>query len=880
MQNNPSNNNKQSIFPQTYKQINNDTFQILLQAVLCIYLTLISLYDYITTINLPRINKRLIVILVILFLLSFVYSFQSNDNIEITDQILLSAYYPNMKTNRISYDEIASSNHSYVDFPFTDTVDIISNYYNEYYDGSEKVDFPLLKDIKNNNNPNHNSAQNINKQVQLARNLYKLYGNKTVFRLDLEDLEKMVNASIISERQALFFWEVLLQDKVEKAKIQNMKYYNEKNYEIYLFRFIPLKGAFFASISFMIIYFFLLKTYALPIKNSFIFNSFGISIIFIIMHFFYQQRFYLASSLLFIQLVYFVKCLLDSMAIGLGYSREDFEIFSSNLSAKNLSQFVLKFFILFVLTIVTGILSIGIFNYFFNYMIFYLTLFTLFVFISNCFEHMAPPILSPLKNLLFFSLGLMNFIISKFHKNISHLNFMVDISNIIPIIPDSLYFISDLFTIFCFHYLNGFFQSQIKTLIEKQNNNTPKVFNPVDDSLWLLGFLIGIFICIVGIFKQEYMCFAISMYLIKIVMEYFSKIFTVKFVRCIFDMMVMLFVIANCSITNKRDDYLTSLFIGPQSTSNILYYIFKLIGLFQIFFFIMLNFDYVYSGFNEKNNELEEITKEAAEALLRKVEIVTRIDKKKNKKFKTLQIQVIRPEKQFNFKVISYVNCDFVWNYINICVVFYIMLYYEKNYLCLIIYILILFIFFVRNFFIILEFKHDNEYLYSYLVSLIISLRLLAITKNISVILYLLCHINVISLVLLYCLIDRRKNIVTIFIVLNLYAGCLVLNSNFLFIDLVTVLCVPISFGFMHNSAYEADDKGNGCSCAFLFPALIVLVFQLYGFKNVYQWMAILHKISRKVLFGFDFVNVFVTLRDGEFNEFSLIRYVMNLLKH
>ena len=98
----------------------------------------------------------------------------------------------------------------------------------------------------------------------------------------------------------------------------------------------------------------------------------------------------------------------------------------------------------------------------------------------------------------------------------------------------------------------------------------------------------------------------------------------------------------------------------------------------------MLNFDYVYSGFNEKNSELEEISKEAAEALLRKVEIVTRIDKKKNKKFKTLQIQVIRPEKQFSLKAISYVNFDFIWNYFNICVVFYIMLYYEKNYLCLI----------------------------------------------------------------------------------------------------------------------------------------------------------------------------------------------------
>ena len=89
------------------------------------------------------------------------------------------------------------------------------------------------------------SCNNINKQVQLARNLYKLYGNKTVFRLDLEDLEKMVNASIISERQALFFWEVLLQDKVEKAKIQNMKYYNESRFDFKELR--DCKGALCSS---------------------------------------------------------------------------------------------------------------------------------------------------------------------------------------------------------------------------------------------------------------------------------------------------------------------------------------------------------------------------------------------------------------------------------------------------------------------------------------------------------------------------------------------------------------------------------------------------------------------------------------------------------
>ena len=80
----------------------------------------------------------------------------------------MSAYYPNMKTNRISYDEIASSNHSYIGFHFTDTVDVISNYYNEYYEGNE---FPLLKDIKN---------LNVDAHVKLARNLYKSFGFREV----------------------------------------------------------------------------------------------------------------------------------------------------------------------------------------------------------------------------------------------------------------------------------------------------------------------------------------------------------------------------------------------------------------------------------------------------------------------------------------------------------------------------------------------------------------------------------------------------------------------------------------------------------------------------------------------------------------------------
>lgn len=866
------------LFPETQTKFNNDTLQILLQAVLCLYLTFISIYEYITTINLPKINKRFIISIILLCLLSFVYAFQTTQNKEITDSLLLSAYYYNMKTNRISYDEISASNNSYTDLPIQDTVDIISTYYNDLYDKGEKFDFPFLKDMKNNQDNINKNDHNFPNHSKLARNIYKLYGNKTIFRLDIEDLEIMVSHSIISERQAVFLWEILLQDKIEKARNAQNSYYNRKNNEIYLMNFFPIKGGIFASLSFIVIYFFLLKTYSLSIKNSLVFNIIGIIVVYFLTLFLYMQKFMMSSSLLFIQLIYFIKCFLDSIALWLGYSRDDFEIFSSNLSAKNVSQFVLRFLILFILTIITGELSMRRFQFFFNYIIFYLTLFTLFVFISNCFESNSPQMFRPLKNVIIVSLGIFNFIISKCHNSLSNFSTQSDFANLVPIIPNSLYFISDVFTGSCFNYLGGFLFFQIKSMYDKQAHPS-KIFAK-DDLLWVLAFIMGIGILIVGIIKREYMCYLISLYVMKTIIFYFSKIFHIKLVRFIDNIIMTLYISANYYITSQKDEYLTNLFIGIGSENNIIFYLVKILGLFQILVFILMNFDFVYSGFSDKNGGLEEITKEA-EAILRKVEIVTRIEKKKNKKFKSLQIQVIRPEKKFNFISICYVNTDFIWNYFNICIIFDILLYYEKNYICLILYIVLLFIFFVRVFFIVIEFKNDYEYLYSYLISLILSLRLLALTKNISIILYLLCHINVICLILLYCLIERRKNIVTCFIVLHLYAGCIILNSNFLFIDLVTVLCVPISFGFMHNNSSENnEDKGNsnGCSCAFLIPALIVLGFQLYGFKNVYYWMLMINAKFKKIFFGFDIVSIFITLDEGkEYNELSIIRALLGL---
>ena len=166
----------------------------------------------------------------------------------------------------------------------------------------------------------------------------------------------------------------------------------------------------------------------------------------------------------------------------------------------------------------SGILSIKTFNYCLNYIVFYLSLFTLIVFISNSLELKSPNVLKPLKNCLIVMLGMFNFLLSKFHKSISHFNILSS-QNILLNFTNSLYFVSDIFTIFCFHYLNGFLQFQINNnkLLKGNVLCCRKKFSCYDDSVWLIGFMLSFVIGIIGIIKKEFMCYVISMYVIKII---------------------------------------------------------------------------------------------------------------------------------------------------------------------------------------------------------------------------------------------------------------------------------------------------------------------------------------------------------------------------
>lgn len=252
----------------------------------------------------------------------------------------------------------------------------------------------------------------------------------------------------------------------------------------------------------------------------------------------------------FILIIYINKNMIDSIYLKLKYKRKDFEIFSTSLMAFDSKQFHLKFIILVNITCVSGVLSIFFFKSFINYIVFYTCLFTLMVFLSNCIEPIMPYYLKPIKNIIIFATGIINFLLSKFAmkfliikstmlikytNSIFFKNFRYEYENNFK--NDSLYFISDLFSIFCFDYFNGYleFQIEVNLVINNfiDNNNEVKKSKMNKESLdrlgsWMLVLWVSMIIGIISLFKKEYMCVIISIYLVKVLMNYFCHFYEMK----------------------------------------------------------------------------------------------------------------------------------------------------------------------------------------------------------------------------------------------------------------------------------------------------------------------------------------------------------------
>ncbi len=148
------------------------------------------------------------------------------------------------------------------------------------------------------------------------------------------------------------------------------------------------------------------------------------------------------------------------------------------------------------------------------------------------------------------------------------------------------------------------------------------------------------------------------------------------------------------------------------------------------------------------------------------------------------------------------------------------------------------------------------------------AIRLLTITRFYGALYFISC-IYVFSLILYYCMTERRRILVTILLLFHLYSACVYLSSNYLLIMIITIICLPISIAM--------DSSKNIFSfIRFFFPGMLIMCVQLYGFKNIFMLMINFNENLRATL-KFNVFGFVQRLVQGNYvNEFTVIENIYN----
>ena len=821
-------NDEDNYFIQSKKNIinllssNNDTFQILFNFLIHIKNYLVLFYNKMfITFYLYSNYFKIFYFFIYVFIFSYCYSSNlEHTNGEITNKLLYTLYYSNMETVHIFYDSIKANKNN----------DENKLQENNFINKDKEIE--LTK---------------INEKKKFHYYLCEIYGNKSIFMVNLKDLKNFVDNNLINENQAYILWENILKNRESKMKIKiNYNNYNNIYKEIYLFNYIPIKSVILSFFCVLILYLFIWKTIASKIRFSIFFNLIGLIIIFLLMFLFYLNSYYFPSSILFIQLIYFFKCLFDSLLINFGLEREDFEIISLNLSAKNYLQFFSKVFILFNLVFFSGYLALNIFNFFLNYIFFYVTLFYLFTFLGNCFEPLTPKIFKPLKNILIVILGIINFLISKFHNSIFRYNFNLIYYDIkIPpknltlnnIFPDSLNLISNLFSFFCFTYLGDILTKKTHNI----NLYSKKIFS-YDDSLWLLCFLLILLINIIGYKKNDFISYIISYYIVRVTMERFLKIFNLKFVRTIYSLVNLIHILLNYT-TSNNDKYLNNLFNWLKNAN----FIIKLAGYLQILYIIHIQFKMNKLNSESNNEEINGQIQQEEFGIF--IEIIT----SNNKNFSYLNLVCILIDYFINYMIIIFVN--------------YILIYQEKEICFYILFDLLIFsVFFLRKYYILKESVNDFEYFFNFIIETMIGFRFLNVLKK-NEFSKILANFNILILIIFYHIKERKNFFVTIFIALHFFVATLIKKSEFLFSTLIFFIFLPICYKMCNNH----DEEVNIILISFLLilPAMAVIGVSFIDFEKIFNVMNLINESFSKYFFGIKINSLFFLINNEENDYFE-----------
>ena len=632
-----------------------------------------------------------------------------------------------------------------------------------------------------------------------------------------------------------------------------------QNNDFYLFNFIPLITSLITFISFFFLYITIKITYYSKISNSFMINIIGLYLNYKIVSYLYSSSFYIASGFIFILFLYFYKCSIDSLYCIFKFNRNDFEIYSIRLCADNIRQFWLKFTILFFGTLLSGFLSMNYFKLFFNYTAFYLCLFTLIIFLCNCLEKNYLVEYKYSKSILIFILGNVNFAVNKLLRKKYYEENDIEPNKINDNIPNvnSFYFISDLFSLFCFDYIDDYIEYKYQYYLSKKKK-IKKIFN-LNDFVFILLFVVFLIISIYGIIFKEYISYFIALILAKKFNKYFPSIFNYSIGRIFNHFMVLIFIFEQYEISTTGDEYIINTMINLILGRDNAILLFKFIGL--LFFLINLvnsNYLYYYSDdchqnlyryfktFNEfrnisdilenntfendNDNDNDETNSDDEDFLNLNIDEITNLYRKKYK------IKIIANNTSYIKIKRNLFAIDFSLCYLDMILTTVFAVYYEYNVFLKILYIIIICFLLSRKFFLLNEIKGNVFYFIYYVISFIFSSRLIFFTCIDSFYFTIIMHLNMFSLLTYYCFSNRRNLFVTIFIILHLFIAYYQKLFTFLLFNLVFVILTLIFMNFRDKEKYRIekyDGQNSKLSLIFLLSLMTFFLIQLYGINNL-----------------------------------------------
>ena len=445
-----------------------------------------------------------------------------------------------------------------------------------------------------------------------------------------------------------------------------------------------------------------------------------------------------------------------------------------------------------------------------------------------------------------------------FYHIIDYLMIPKNFSNI-----NSFYIISDIFTLLCFDYLDDYIEFKYKNFLDKKKKN--KKFYSKQDIIFHCLFILSIGLNISSIFIKEYMCLLLSLNISQKFNNYFSTIFNHNLSRILNHLILIIYIVTQYEISTIGDEYLISLMLVTRLNKNIIQIILKLFGI-SILIYALLYSNYIYyyannshqifyhyySGFDFIKNENNEISEDNNNDSSNSEDNDNLIDdesdindnlkdnlfkiasKLHNKKYK---IKIIHSSNDENNKIIFYLTSEIVLCYIDTCIVIILVNNYEKDLLIKFIYGVIIIFLKSRKYFILNETKNDGQYYFYYLISFFFSIRLIILTNNNLNIISYLSHINVYILLLYYCFMNKRNYFLSIILLIHLTVAYSNLKSNFILFDIISVLLFLFIKNLKSQNKYKIEkyeEQSSNLSLIFLLSLLAFFLIQLYGINKFY----------------------------------------------